>query len=120
MGFADQDWFINTAVKVDTVLDPLKLLAALQSIQKQTGRRSRSVRFGPRTLDLDILMYDDQIIQLSQLTIPHPRMHQRRFVLKPICDIDPDIIHPVLRMDMQSLLKGLDNDEQRMIEFRCA
>lgn len=108
----DQDWFVNAVVKVTTPLDPFMLLKALQSIQSETGRKESTIRFGPRVLDLDILLFDDQVIDSPDLVIPHPRMHKRRFVLKPICDIDPLIIHPGLHRNMQSLLDRLEDDGQ--------
>jgi 2-amino-4-hydroxy-6-hydroxymethyldihydropteridine diphosphokinase len=110
--YADQDWFINYAVKIQTVLDPLQLLNTLSTIQRQAGRIRNKIRFGPRVLDMDIILYDDLVIHSNKLTIPHPRMHKRRFVLRPICDIDPDIIHPILNKSMQFLLNGLDDQGQ--------
>ena len=112
--YLDQDWFINYVVQIETQLQPLQLLAALQTIQRESGRGSDEIRFGPRILDLDIILYDTITFNTSQLIIPHPRMHKRRFVLQPLCDIDPTLIHPVLKMDMQSLLNSLDDDEQRI------
>jgi 7,8-dihydro-6-hydroxymethylpterin-pyrophosphokinase len=76
------------------------------------------IRFGPRVLDLDIIFFDDLVLDSDSLVLPHPRMHQRRFVLQPICDIDPTIVHPVLKKDMQSLLADLGKDEQKVIEYR--
>ena len=108
----DQDWFVNAVVKITTRLDPFALLNALEAIQKKAGRQKDAIRFGPRVLDLDILLYDDRTIDSPKLVIPHPRMHKRRFVLKPICDIDPFIIHPGLHRNMQSLLDCLEDDGQ--------
>ena len=116
--FADQDWFINCVVQIETVFDPHQLLHRIKEIQHATGRNHDAIRFGPRILDLDIIFYDDRVINSRQLTIPHPRMHTRRFVLKPLCDIDPTIKHPVLKKDVQSLLNNLDDNEQRIIEYR--
>ena len=78
-----------------------------------------SIRFGPRVLDLDIILYDDWVTNSSELIVPHPRMHKRRFVLRPICDIDPTIVHPVFKKEMQALLDVLDENEQRIVEYRC-
>jgi 2-amino-4-hydroxy-6-hydroxymethyldihydropteridine diphosphokinase len=94
--FVDQDWFVNAALKIETVLEPLALLSALQEIQMTAGRKSGGIRYGPRIIDLDIIFYDNIIFEHERLMIPHPRMHKRRFVLQPICDIDPQVIHPVL------------------------
>ena len=111
--YLDQDWFLNAALKIHTELSPADLLAKMQGIQKAMGRKAGGARFGPRVLDLDIIFYEDRIIRTEQLTVPHPRMHKRRFVLQPICDIDPQVVHPVLRMDVQSLLNQLvANDQQ--------
>ncbi|MEJ2642831.1 MAG: 2-amino-4-hydroxy-6-hydroxymethyldihydropteridine diphosphokinase [Desulfosarcinaceae bacterium] len=110
--FLEQDWFVNAAVKVVTDLKPRELLAALQEIQRQAGRTTDKIRFGPRLLDLDILLYDDIVLDLPELILPHPRMHKRRFVLKPLCDIDPKVLHPVLRQPMDRLLAELDVTDQ--------
>jgi len=117
--YKDQDWFINAVVKIETTLNPFQLLEKLKLIERDAGRVEGSVKFGPRILDLDILLFDDLVTNSSGLVIPHPRMHKRRFVLKPICDIDPTIVHPVLKKDMQGLLDVLDENEQRIIEYRC-
>jgi 2-amino-4-hydroxy-6-hydroxymethyldihydropteridine diphosphokinase len=116
--YEDQDWFVNVVVKIETTLDPFHLLKKLKSIEHNAGRVNDPVRFGPRILDLDILLFDDIITNLSGLIIPHPRMHKRRFVLKPICDIDPTIVHPVFKKEMQDLLDDLDENEQRIIEYK--
>ena len=116
--YQDQDWFVNYAVKIRTGLEPLDLLKLIHSIEHTAGRVRDSIRFGPRTLDLDIILFDDLVLEESNLTIPHPRMHKRRFVLKPICDIDPDINHPVLQQTMRSLLTNLDDAGQRIIEYK--
>jgi 2-amino-4-hydroxy-6-hydroxymethyldihydropteridine diphosphokinase len=117
--YKNQDWFVNIVLKIETILDPFQLLSRLKSIQQDAGRINDLIRFGPRILDLDIIMYDDIIINSSELIVPHPKMHKRRFVLKPFCDIDPTIVHPVLKMDMQSLLDNLDNKGQRLIQYKC-
>lgn len=116
--YKDQDWFVNCAVRISTDLDPPALLKRLQGIQYDAGQREKTVRFGPRVLDLDIVLFDDWIVHSEELTIPHPRMHKRHFVLKPICDIDPNINHPVLRQSMQSLLDNLDEEGQRTTEYK--
>ena len=112
--YTDQDWFINAAVKIETELTPLKLLDQLQAIQQNAGRDSHTIRFGPRTLDMDIIFYDDRIMRSDRLTLPHPRMHKRRFVLKPICDIDPQIIHPLIGKTVGQLLNELDDHLQHI------
>jgi 2-amino-4-hydroxy-6-hydroxymethyldihydropteridine diphosphokinase len=116
--YLDQDWFVNCVAKIETDLDPLNLLNILKSIERAAGRIKDSIRFGPRILDLDIILYDNFIMDTPPLTVPHPRMHKRRFVLKPLCDIDPGITHPVLHRTMESLLEDLDDKGQRIIEYR--
>ena len=116
--YEDQNWFINLMIKLATELDPFQLLDQIESIQRAAGRLKDSIRFGPRMLDLDIILYDDRVINSERLVVPHPRMHKRRFVLKPICDIDPTTIHPVLRQEMQFLLKRLESDKQKVIEYK--
>ena len=113
--FTDQDWFVNGALKIRTTLDPLNLLDELLAIQQHMGRKADTVRFGPRVLDLDILLYDDRVIRTSRLEVPHPRMHKRAFVLQPMCDINPAIIHPVLVQTVADLLDRLDDDDQLVI-----
>ena len=114
MDYFDQDWFVNAAVRIATHLAPLELLEQIGTIQKQAGREDQKIRFGPRVLDLDIIFYDSQVIRSPQLEIPHPRMHKRRFVLQPICDIDPKFIHPLQGQPVQMLLDQLDDDEQEI------
>lgn len=116
--FTEQDWFVNAVVKIETGYDPFELLKDMISIQGRAGRTCDPVRFGPRVLDLDIIFYDDIVIDLPGLTIPHPRMHKRRFVLKPLCDIDPDYIHPVFKKNLRHLLDSLDDNDQKVIEYK--
>ena len=94
VGLKDQPDFVNAAAKIDTTLKPLKLLAVCQSIERRL-KRVRTIRWGPRTIDIDILLYGDLIIKSDKLTIPHPEMHKREFVLKPLNDIAPGVIHPL-------------------------
>jgi 2-amino-4-hydroxy-6-hydroxymethyldihydropteridine diphosphokinase len=112
--YTDQDWFINAAVKIATGLPADALLADLIAIQQRMGRKTDAVRFGPRVLDLDILLYDERVIQSPRLTIPHPRLHKRAFVLQPICDIDPTIMHPLLGETMGALMEALDDNDQQI------
>ena len=116
--YLNQDWFVNFVVKIETESDPLSLLDTLKSIERKAGRVKNTIRFGPRILDLDIILFNDLVLDDPRLMIPHPRMHKRRFVLKPICDIDPDMEHPVLHRSMRSLLDDLDEKEQRISEYR--
>ncbi len=118
MDYLDQDWFVNAVVKIETSLDPFELLDLLGKIEQSAGRVASAIRFGPRVLDLDIIFFADQIIETDQLVIPHPRMHKRRFVLRPICDIDATINHPVLGRNMRMLLDGLEDDDQKVLEIK--
>jgi 2-amino-4-hydroxy-6-hydroxymethyldihydropteridine diphosphokinase len=104
VGFADQPWFLNLAMELETNLAPLDLLALCQAIEENCGR-IRTFRNAPRTLDLDILLYNDTIYKDAKLTIPHPRMAERRFVLVPLAQIAPEIIHPVLKKSIRLLLE---------------
>lgn len=117
--YKNQDWFVNVVVKVETTLAPFELLKRLKAIERKAGRVDGAIRFGPRVLDLDIILYDDWVTNSSELIVPHPRMHKRRFVLRPICDIDPKIVHPVFKKEMQALLDVLDENDQRIVEYRC-
>ncbi len=116
--YKDQDWFVNLVVEIKTTLNPFDLLERIKGVEKAMGRKTSTVRFGPRVLDLDIIFFDDQVIQTDTLEIPHPRMHKRRFVLKPICDIEPSMMHPLLGKDMRSLLASLQNSEQKVMEIQ--
>ena len=93
-GLVDQPRFLNAACAIETDLEPLPLLDALQEIEHDMGR-VRTVRYGPRPIDLDILLYGDRRVDLPRLTIPHPGMIERATVLVPLADIAPDVIHPV-------------------------
>ena len=117
--YEQQDWFVNAALKVETRLAPLELLHELKAIQRQAGRTRDPIRFGPRILDLDIIFYDHVVIKTEELIIPHPRMHKRRFVLKPICDIDSQFIHPILKKNIQFLLNDLEPGTQQLELFTC-
>ena len=116
--YREQGWFVNAVIKIETAAGPIKLLDRLKLIEKNQGRTNDSPRFGPRILDLDILMVDDRVIRSRRLTIPHPRMHHRRFVLIPMCDIDPQAVHPVLKKNMQDLLDDLTEEGQKVILYR--
>ncbi len=118
--YQQQDWFLNAALKLETALDPLTLLGKLQLIQSAGGRKNSGIRFGPRVIDLDIIFYDNSVLWDEYLVIPHPRMHKRRFVLQPICDIEPQVVHPVLGKTVEQLLGKLNKEEQRICRYPCA
>ena len=107
-GGVEQDDFLNAAMEIETVYSPEELLDMLHDLEK-AAKRERLVHWGPRTLDLDILLYDDLIQDDPQLTLPHPDMQNRDFVLKPMAELCPHLVHPVLHQTMQSLLNDLQN-----------
>jgi 2-amino-4-hydroxy-6-hydroxymethyldihydropteridine diphosphokinase len=113
-GEEDQPTFLNMAVKASTDLPPMDLRDYVKQIEADMGRIP-SYRWGPRSIDIDILLYDDLILNSPRLIIPHPRMHKRRFVLHPICDIDPSVVHPVLGQTVRDILEQLPSDNQDMI-----
>ncbi len=106
-GVTDQPAFLNMAVKGETSLAPVTLLKALKQLEKKMGRVP-SVRYGPRLIDIDILFYDDVILDTPELTIPHPRLPERAFVLVPLADVAAELIHPVLHKSIQALLARVD------------
>ena len=114
VGFTAQDWFVNAAFGITTTLAPQDLLAAAHTAQAAAGQGRKAVRFGPRILDLDLIFYDTLVLTSPELELPHPRMHKRRFVLQPICDIDPLLVHPVLGRSVQDLLESLEDDQQEV------
>jgi 2-amino-4-hydroxy-6-hydroxymethyldihydropteridine diphosphokinase len=110
--YLDQDWFVNGAIKVETDLAPTLLLKTLKALEKESGQESKTVRFGPRIIDLDIIFYDDLILKTDTLEIPHPRMAQRVFVLKPMCDLNADFVHPVTGLKIGEILEALSVEGQ--------
>ena len=108
VGMTDQPWFVNAAIEVRTSLDAHDLLGLLQGIETEMGR-VRLQKWGPRIIDLDILFYDQAIIQDDVLVVPHPELHKRRFVLEPLNEIAPYIIHPLYGISVKGLLDRLDD-----------
>ncbi len=106
----DQPDFINCVIEVETSLSPFDLLIFLQSVENMIGRKHLE-KGGPRIIDLDIIFYDNLVIETNELIIPHPRAHLRRFVLEPLCEIAPDFIHPVLKKTIQEILNNLKEDQ---------
>jgi|SRR3984957_11202464 len=102
----DQEWFLNCAVALETTQTPEQVMAALLNIERVMGRQ-RILRRGPRIIDIDILLFSDRIIDSNELTVPHPAMHQRRFVLQPLAEIAPAARHPVLKKTIRELLDAL-------------
>ncbi len=105
-GVKDQPKFINMAVEVETDKKPEVLVAVLKNIENKIGR-TETVKWGPRVIDLDILFYDELILKTPALEIPHPLLHEREFVLKPLCDIAPDKKHPVIGKTVKEMAASL-------------
>jgi 2-amino-4-hydroxy-6-hydroxymethyldihydropteridine diphosphokinase len=104
--FTQQPWFLNCVLALETSKTPQELIAAVLRIEVEMGRR-RVQKKGPRTIDIDILLFDDTIVDSEELTIPHPTMHERRFVLEPLAEIAPELLHPVLKKTIRELLDSL-------------
>lgn len=100
----DQPAFLNMALIGETKLGPVELLTVLKKLETEIGR-TPSFRYGPRLLDIDILFYGDKVLALSDIGLPHPRMHEREFVLRPLADIAPDMRHPVSGQTVSEMLK---------------
>ncbi len=101
-----QDRFLNAAVEIETTLEPDELLERCLGIEREMGHR-REVRWGPRNIDIDILTFEDRVIDSQSLKIPHPMMHLRAFVLKPLVEIAPDLVHPTTGLTALTLWKNL-------------
>jgi 2-amino-4-hydroxy-6-hydroxymethyldihydropteridine diphosphokinase len=114
VGYRDQDDFINAVAEVETALSPEQLLAACLAVEDKLGRR-RSVRWGPRVIDLDILLYGDSVIETSVLAIPHPLLQIRGFVLIPLCEIAPQVVHPSLKKSVLQLLRELKDSHSVVV-----
>jgi 2-amino-4-hydroxy-6-hydroxymethyldihydropteridine diphosphokinase len=105
-GLREQPWFLNAAAELRSGLDPLPLMSSLLDIEKELGR-VRLVRYGPRTLDLDILLFGDRVLDGPDLVVPHPLMATRRFVLAPLAEIAPEAVHPVSGLSVRRMLENL-------------
>jgi 2-amino-4-hydroxy-6-hydroxymethyldihydropteridine diphosphokinase len=107
VGYLDQPRFLNAAAAVETALSPRDLLGRLLAIERAMGRTRTGPRFGPRTIDLDLLVYDDVELDEPGLTVPHPRLHERRFALEPLAELEPDLVVPG-RGPVATLFAALD------------
>jgi 2-amino-4-hydroxy-6-hydroxymethyldihydropteridine diphosphokinase len=108
-GYVEQPRFLNGALLLETELAPVELMQALLGVERAMGReREGAVAKGPRLIDLDLLLYDDQVVETEELTLPHPEMQERRFVIEPLVEIAPEWVHPVLGRTMRDLFAGLD------------
>lgn len=118
MGYLEQEGFVNCVIEIETSLGPRKILKVLLQIENSMGR-TREMRWGPRIIDLDLLIYNDLILKEDDLVVPHPRMYERRFVLQPLSDIFPDFYHPELKKSISELIEVL-GEEQRVnrIEYK--
>ena len=118
VGYEEQAQFLNGAAAIQTSLSPLALLHTLKDIETAIGRKHR-IRWGPREIDLDILIYGDMCIQTEKLVIPHPEMHLRGFVLVPLAEIAPDLVHPVFQETIQTLRNRLEDDKSVLRKGYC-
>ncbi len=111
VGHIKQDWFVNSVIKVDTQLSPKELLLALLSIESKMGR-VRKEKWGPRMIDLDLLFYDNLILNQQGITLPHPEIQKRKFVLVPLNEIEENLIHPIQKKTVKTLLYELSDDAE--------
>jgi 2-amino-4-hydroxy-6-hydroxymethyldihydropteridine diphosphokinase len=119
VGYTQQRWFLNMVVETETALFPMQLLARTGKIERALGR-VRIAPNGPRTIDVDILLYANAVVRTPRLEIPHPRMHERRFVLAPLADLSPDLRHPVTKKTVRQMLNEAPVEMVRMHQFRGA
>ena len=111
VGPTNQNWFLNAVAEVSTELEPIPLLEGLLEIEGSMGR-IRNEKWGPRIIDLDLLLYEGRVLKNSRLEIPHPEMTQRRFVLAPLAELAPDLVHPLEKKTIQQLLSELPGDKK--------
>jgi 2-amino-4-hydroxy-6-hydroxymethyldihydropteridine diphosphokinase len=112
--YTDQPWFLNLAVEAEAELSPHELLATTSRIEQELGR-VRTVAKGPRIIDIDILLFGDEVVDTPHLQIPHPRMAERRFVLAPLADLAPDLQHPVTHRTVREMLAAAPPETIRLL-----
>lgn len=116
VGLVEQNWFVNAVSEIRTTLAPRDLLNVLKGIERLMGRKE-APRWGPRVIDLDILLYGQRIIDEEGLKVPHPEMHKRLFVLEPLCEIASYVIHPVYNISARGLLSRISEDDSKVFKL---
>ncbi len=117
VGYKQQGWFLNSVVQGRTESSPEKLWETLEKIEKLMGRE-REIKWGPRIIDLDVLFYGDKVLNSKKLQIPHSELHKRKFVLVPLEEIAPQLVHPVLKKTISRLLRDLkDNSQVKLLRI---
>lgn len=111
-GFKSEKAFLNQILIIDTLLNPTEILEMIKLIEKEMGRVKTSDNYESRIIDIDILFYNNEIIELPNLVIPHPQLHKRRFTLVPLAEIEPLFHHPILKKTMQNLLNDCDDNSE--------
>lgn len=116
--FTEQPWFVNCVVELKTELGAVELMRELLKVEREMGREREAVATkGPRVIDLDLLLFGDEVIDTEELTVPHPAMHLRRFVLEPLSEVAPEVVHPELRKSAREMLGELSGkDEVRKMQ----
>jgi len=112
--YTDQDWFYNACIYLKTDMNPFDLMDFFQEMEMSMGQRSKKIRFGPRIIDIDIIFYENLIINTEKLTLPHARMHERAFVLLPLMEINNELIHPVFKKSLSEIFNS-----KRVLNQEC-
>jgi 2-amino-4-hydroxy-6-hydroxymethyldihydropteridine diphosphokinase len=113
----DQPWFLNMVAEATTDLFPVRLLLRVLNTERKLGRK-RTIAKGPRTIDIDILLFGNFVVDTPQLAIPHPRLTERRFVLEPLCELAPELRHPVTMRSVREMLAATKDQQVRKVKFR--
>lgn len=112
-GHKSQDWFVNVALEIETDLSPEELLQKCLKVEEQLGRqRYETIKWGPRTIDIDIIFYADNVIATDNLQVPHPQMHHRAFVIVPMLELNPDFVHPIMEKTILQMHNDLEDPEE--------